>query len=48
MEKPSRRIYYLNGKLDPTRHSRPESLVLLFGNRRKTIVIGLEGNIEQK
>jgi hypothetical protein len=48
VEGKSRRIYFLNGKLDPTRHARSESLVLLFGRRRKEIVIGLEGNIEQK
>jgi len=44
----SRRIYFLNGKLDPTRHSRPEPITLLFGQRKKEIVIGLEGNIVQK
>ena len=48
VEGKSRRIYFLNGKLDPSRHSRPESLVLTFGKRRKEIVIGLEGNLIQK
>ena len=48
VEGKSRRIYYLNGKLDPTRHTRPETIVLTYGKRRKEIVIGLEGNLEQK
>ena len=48
VEGKSRRIYFLNGKLDPTRHSRPETILLTYGKRRKEIVIGLEGNLEQK
>ena len=48
IEGKSKRIYFLGGKLDPSRHSRPESIVLTYGKRRKEIVIGLEGNPEQK
>ena len=48
IEGKSKRIHFLNGKLDPSRHSRSESIVLVYGKRRKEIVIGLEGNLEQK
>jgi prepilin-type N-terminal cleavage/methylation domain-containing protein len=48
VEGPSRRIRYKNGRLDPEYHNRPETLVLHYGKRSRTIVIGIEGNIESK
>jgi len=39
------RIRFVAGRLDPDYHTRPETLVITYGARRKEIVIGLEGNI---
>jgi len=45
---PTRRIRFVNGKLDPAYHSRAETLVLRYGQRERNLVIGLEGNITSK
>jgi prepilin-type N-terminal cleavage/methylation domain-containing protein len=46
--KPTRRIRFLGGRLDPAYHSRPEVLTLTYGQRTRDIVIGLEGAVESK
>jgi hypothetical protein len=45
---PTRRIRYLQGKLDPAFHTRPETITLRYGQRVREIVIGLEGNVVSK
>jgi len=45
---PSRRIRFLSGKLDPARHQQAETIVLVSGDRRREIVIGLEGSVLEK
>jgi hypothetical protein len=45
---PTRRIRFVNDKLDPAYHTGPESLVLRYGQRKREIVIGLEGNVVSK
>lgn len=45
---PTRRIYFRNGKLDGSRHSRPETLILRYGQRERQIVVGMEGNVVSK
>ena len=48
VEGPTRRIRFLGGRLDSAYHSRPETVVLKFGSRTRSIVIGLEGGVESK
>lgn len=44
----TRRIWFLGGKLDPSHHQRPETIVIVSGKKRREIVIGTEGNIIDK
>ena len=45
---PTRRIRFVNGKLDPAYHSLSETIILRYGKRERPIVIGLEGNVTSK
>ena len=45
---PSRKVFFAGGKLDQTHHSLAETIVIQYGRREKTILIGLEGNIVNK
>jgi len=45
---PTRRIRFVNGKLDPAFHSRSETIILRYGKRERPITIGMEGNVTSK
>jgi len=42
------RIYFLGGKLDPTRHTSNQTITIEYGKRKRVIEIGMEGNIVSK
>ncbi len=45
---PSRKLYFTGGKLDSAHHTLAQTLVIRYGKREKTLVIGTEGNIVSK
>lgn len=45
---PTRKIRFLEGKLDPNHHTRPETITIRYGKRVREITIGLEGNVTSK
>jgi hypothetical protein len=45
---PRTRIWFRDGRLDPAYHTLPETIILTYGKRTKTIVLGLEGNVSSK
>ncbi|MHC4923986.1 MAG: LamG-like jellyroll fold domain-containing protein [Planctomycetota bacterium] len=45
---PTRRIHFKGGKLDPQHHARPQTIVITQGKKRRTIVVGTEGNLLRK